>query len=197
MGKFIIGITGASGSIFGFRIAIELLKADHEIYLVITDAGKKFMERELSSPFETLIERLDNIETGMVHIEDPDNFFSLIASGSFEVDGMIIAPCSMGTLGQIASGTGNNLLIRAADISLKERRTLVLMPRETPLNAIHLENMLRLTQAGAVILPPNPSFYSHPESLGEIINEIVGKALTALGVENVLYRRWDNRLRKK
>ncbi len=196
MGKYIVGITGASGCIFGFRIAVELLKADHEVYLVVTDTGRRFMERELAADFSALVEKLDRIETGMVHIEEPGNFFSVLATGSFEVDGMIIAPCAMGTLGQIASGTGGNLIVRAADICLKERRKLVLIPRETPLNAIHLENMLRLTQAGAVILPPSPSFYSHPESLGDIINEIVGKALTAVGVPNTLYKRWDNRIRK-
>jgi len=196
MGKYVVAITGASGCIYGFRIAVELLKADHEVYLIVTDTGRKFMERELSASFSALVSRLDNIETGMLHIEEADNLFSVLATGTFEVDGMIIAPCAMGTLGQIASGAGSNLIIRAADVCLKERRKLILITRETPLNAIHLENMLRLTHAGAVILPPSPSFYSHPESLGEIINEIVGKALTMLGVENTIFKRWDNRLRK-
>jgi 4-hydroxy-3-polyprenylbenzoate decarboxylase len=196
MGKYIVGITGASGGIIGFRIVVELLKADHEVYLIVTSTGKKFLERELSADFSDLLQRLDAIETGMVYIEDPENFFSLIASGSFEVDGMVIAPCSMGTLGKIASGTDNDLMIRAADVCLKERRKLLLIPRETPLNAIHLENMLKLTRAGAIILPATLSFITRPETIGELINGIVGKALSMLGIDNDFYTRADNRLNK-
>jgi 4-hydroxy-3-polyprenylbenzoate decarboxylase len=196
MGKYIVGITGASGGIIGFRIVVELLKADHEVYLIVTSTGKKFLERELSADFSDLLQRLDAIETGMVYVEDPENFFSLIASGSFEVDGMVIAPCSMGTLGKIASGTDNDLMIRAADVCLKERRKLLLIPRETPLNAIHLENMLKLTRAGAIILPATLSFITRPETIGELINGIVGKALSMLGIDNDFYTRADNRLNK-
>jgi 4-hydroxy-3-polyprenylbenzoate decarboxylase len=196
MGKYIVGITGASGGIIGFRIVVELLKADHEVYLIVTSTGKKFLERELSADFSDLLQRLDAIDTGMVYIEDPENFFSLIASGSFEVDGMVIAPCSMGTLGKIASGTDNDLMIRAADVCLKERRKLLLIPRETPLNAIHLENMLKLTRAGAIILPATLSFITRPETIGELINGIVGKALSMLGIDNDFYTRADNRLNK-
>ncbi len=196
MSKYIVGLSGTSGSIIGFRLTAELLKADHEVFLVVTDLGKRIMERELAKDFESLIERLDVIETGILHIETIDNFFSLIASGSFFIDGMVIAPCSMGTLGAIAAGTSENLLTRAADVCLKERRTLILVPRETPLNAIHLENMLKLSRIGAVIIPPNPSFANHPESVGDIINQIVGRCLTGLGVENELYKRWDGRISK-
>jgi 4-hydroxy-3-polyprenylbenzoate decarboxylase len=185
MGKYIVGITGASGGIIGFRIVVELLKADHEVYLIVTSTGKKFLERELSADFSDLLQRLDAIETGMVYIEDPEN-----------LDGMVIAPCSMGTLGKIASGTDNDLMIRAADVCLKERRKLLLIPRETPLNAIHLENMLKLTRAGAIILPATLSFITRPETIGELINGIVGKALSMLGIDNDFYTRADNRLNK-
>ena len=196
MGKYIVGLSGTSGSIIGFRLIAELLKSDHEVYLVLTDQGKKVMERELSCDFESLIARLDVIETGILHIEAIDNLFSIIASGSCFIDGMIVAPCSMGTLAAIAAGTSNNLLTRAADVCLKEYRTLVLVPRETPLNSIHLENMLKLSRIGVVILPPVPSFANNPESIGDLVNQIVSRSLFALGVENDLYKRWDGRMSK-
>ena len=194
MGKFIVGLSGTSGSIIGFRLIAELLKSDHEVYLVTTELGKKVMERELAKDFEALIARLDVIETGILHIEAPDNFFSVIASGSFHVDGMVVAPCSMGTLAAIAAGTSDNLLTRAADVCLKERRRLILVPRETPLNAIHLENMLKLSRIGTIIIPPNPSFANSPETIGDLINQIVSRCLSALGVSNDLYKRWDGRM---
>lgn len=194
MGKYIVGISGTSGSIIGFRLIAELLKSDHEVYLVTTDLGKKVMARELSQDFEALIARLDVIETGILHIEAIDNFFSLISSGSFHVDGMVVAPCSMGTLAAIAAGTSENLLTRAADVCLKEHRTLILVPRETPLNAIHLENMLKLSRIGVVMIPPIPSFANNPETMGDLINQIVSRCLSALAVENDLYKRWDGKM---
>jgi 4-hydroxy-3-polyprenylbenzoate decarboxylase len=117
--------------------------------------------------------------------------FSSIASGRFQTDGMIIAPCSMGTLSKLSSGITDNLLIRAADVMIKEKRKLILVPRETPLNSIHLRNMLSLSDLNVTILPPMPAFYQKPKTLDEIVNHTVGRILTSLGIENYLYDEWN------
>ncbi len=124
-------------------------------------------------------------------VYDSRDFAAPISSGSFPTEGMIIAPCSMNTLGAIASGVTPNLLVRAADVTLKERRTLVLMPRETPLSLIHLRNMLTVTEAGATVLPPVPAFYHRPDTIDELIDHSVGKALDQFGIPHGLYRRWS------
>ncbi len=194
--KFILGITGATGSIYGFRLAHELINQGCEVHLIVTDAGRQVMEFELGKPFSILMNELliasEQNATSALIIEDYKNFFSLVASGSYPTNGMVVAPCSMGTAGKIAAGTSDNLLIRAADVCLKEKRPVVLMVRETPLNAIHLENMLKLHRAGATIMPPMPSFYNKPTTLDDIVDQSVGRVLSMLGIETALHHQWGN-----
>lgn len=192
MKEFIIGITGASGSIYGVRIIKTLLKEGHNVHCVITDNGKKVMAYELEESFESIVASFSE-EAGLLTIYDNDDMFSAIASGSFSTDGMIIAPCSMGTLGKISSGITDTLIVRAADVMLKERRKLILVTRESPLNSIHLENMLKLNKAGADIVPPMPAFYDKPKSIEELVDFSVGRIISKIGVETTLYTPWSSK----
>ena len=124
-----------------------------------------------------------------------DNMTSRVASGSFHTDGMVVIPCSMKTLGGIANGYSDNLLLRAADVTIKERRPLVLVVRESPLSLIHLENMVRVTRAGAVVLPAMPAFYHRPKTVDALVDQVVGKVLDILGIDHQLFRRWDRQTR--
>ena len=189
MKTIIVGMTGASGSIYGLRLIEELAKKNFKIHVVATAAAMKVVPFETGQSVENFIKTLksNNHDTTL---EEIDNFFSKIASGSYQTAGMIIAPCSMGTLAKMAHGISTNLLIRAADVCLKERRPLVVLARETPLNRINLENMLTLTTAGAMIYPASPGFYHRPETLEEVIDFMVGKVLDAFEVEHDLFERW-------
>lgn len=192
MGRYVIGITGASGSIYGIKLVEHLLKEDHEVYLVITDNGLKVLEYELEINFKEWMEK--RIEKGeKLILCDRDNMFSPIASGSFKIDGMVIAPCSMGTISKISSGVTDNLLIRAADVMIKEKRNLIIVPRETPFNSIHLRNMLCLSDLNVTILPPMPAFYHKPKTLDDIINTTVGRILGCLNIDNDLYQEWNGK----
>jgi polyprenyl P-hydroxybenzoate/phenylacrylic acid decarboxylase-like protein len=182
MKKFVVGISGASGSILGIRLLQEL-KGKAETHLIITDSAKKILEHETGFN----VKQVDKLATKSYSNSD---FFASIASGSFLTDGMIIIPCSMKTLAGIASGFSDNLLLRCADVTLKERRRLILVARETPLSYIHIKNMETASKAGAVILPPVFSFYSKPKTIDDMVNHIVGKTLDVLGFENSLYKRW-------
>ena len=188
MKTFVIGLTGASGSIYGLRL-IEVLAAEgFKLHVIATKTAVQVIRFETGRNLQEFITGLGS----HVHLEDPDNFFAPPASGSYPTDGMIIAPCSMGTLAEIANGISGNLLDRAADVCLKERRPLILLARETPLNSINLENMLKLTQAGAMIFPACPGFYHKPKSLEDVIDFMVGKLLDALGVEHQLFKKWGS-----
>jgi 4-hydroxy-3-polyprenylbenzoate decarboxylase len=187
--KIIVGITGASGSIYGAEIVKNLMKKNIEVYLVITEYGEKVFEYELETDFKMWVKEMQ--KKGKLVLCDRRNMFSEIASGSFDTAGMVIAPCSMGTLAKIAHGTSDNLLIRAADVILKEKRNLVIVPRETPLSSIHLENMLKLSNLGVWIVPPSPAFYQKPKTLDEIVDATVGRVLKCLGVDNNLYKEWN------
>jgi len=189
--RYIVGITGASGSIYGVRLIEELIKRNNEIYLVITDNGKKVLEYELEINFE---EWLQNIveNSGMLKVCDINDMFSSIASGSFKTDGMVIVPCSMGTLSKISSGIADTLLTRAADVMIKEKRKLILIPRETPLSSIHLQNMLFLSNLNVMIIPPMPAFYERPKTIEDIVNFTVGRILSSLNVDNDLYHPWGD-----
>lgn len=189
MNKYIVGITGASGSIYGTRLVEELLKRDNEVFLVTTDNGRNVLEFELDMDFEKWTEKLYNTYGGL-NICGIRDMFSPIASGSFKTKGMIIAPCSMGSLSKISNGITDNLLIRAADVMIKEKRKLILAPRETPFNSIHLKNMLVLSDLNVTILPPMPAFYNKPKTIDEIVNNTVGRILASLDIDNDLYNEW-------
>lgn len=186
MSKLIIGITGASGSIYAKK-TIEALAQSHDLFVVITENGEKVFEYELKINFRDWLSKLG---AKNCNIEEIDNMFSPIASGSVNVDGMIIVPCTMGSLAKICAGTSDNLLIRAADAILKERKKLVLVPRETPFSSIHLRNMYELSQMGVIMIPPIPSFYTHPKSIDELVNQSVGRFLKVFDIENDLYDPW-------
>jgi flavin prenyltransferase len=182
--RLIIGITGATGAPFGVRL-LELLRdvADVETHLVLSKWARSTIE--LETPYTARqVARLADVNHGT------GDQAAAISSGSFRTDGMIIAPCSMKTLAGIRTGYADNLLLRAADVVLKERRQLVLVPRETPLSEIHLDNMLALARMGAVILPPMPAFYSHPASVADIVDHVAMRVLDQFGIDAAIGRRW-------
>ena len=191
--RWIVGITGASGSVYGVKLVRALLEKEFEVHLVITDAGWRVLHDELgwssSKRKEELAERFTNGNERLIYHPVQDIGAS-IASGSFRTEGMVVAPCSMGTLSGIAHGASGNLLERAADVMLKENRRLLLVPRETPLSVIHLENMLRLAQLGVKLIPAMPAFYQQPASLEELTDFMVGRVLDSMNIEHDLYRRW-------
>lgn len=190
MSRYIVGVTGASGSIYGVRFVEELLKQGNEVLLILTDNGRTVLKYEMDCSLEDLFCRFRKLG-GVLKVYDNHDIFAPVASGSFQVDGMIIIPCSMGTLAKIASGISDNLLGRAADVCLKEKRNFVIVPRETPLNSIHLKNMLHLSEMGVTILPPMPSFYQKPKSLEELIDITIGRVLSCLNISNTLYKEWN------
>ncbi|GKU79543.1 UbiX family flavin prenyltransferase [Paenibacillus sp. L3-i20] len=195
--RWVVGITGASGSIYGIRLVEQLLQQQYLVHLVVTEAGWRVLKEEMG--WET-VRRSETLERRFgQHITDGNLIYhpngdigASIASGSFRVEGMLIVPCSMGTLSSIAHGSSNNLLTRAADVMLKEGRKLLLVPRETPLHVIHLENMLTLAKLGVRIVPAMPAFYYKPQSMDEMINFLVGKVLDSIDIDHDLYRRWGD-----
>jgi 4-hydroxy-3-polyprenylbenzoate decarboxylase len=196
---FVVAITGASGSIYGLRVAEELLRAGARVSMMITGAGFVVLREECglewggSAPvvLEQLRQRLGH-EGDRLSYHACDDLFAPIASGSSAPDAMLVVPCSMGTLSRVSGGNAGNLLERAADVMLKEARPLVLVPRETPLNAIHLEHMLKLSRLGVRILPAMPGFYHEPQSMEDLVDFVVGKVLDSVQVEHSLFRRWGS-----
>lgn len=194
-GPYIVGMTGASGAIYGIRLVQELLRTEHDVHLVLTEATWQVFQAEMKLDItnrDQVINELFNEHQENLHVYDLHNYAAPIASGSFRTKGMIVIPCSMGSLSGMAIGASGNLIERAADVMLKERRPLVIVPRETPLHQIQLENMLTLSKAGATILPAMPGFYHNPTTMDEIIDFVVGKALDVLGVEHELFKRWGS-----
>lgn len=193
---YVIGITGASGSIYGVRLAQELLKLDHKVHLIITEAGwqvfKEELEWDTADRDGILADNFVQEGIGELHYHHLRDFTAPIASGSYRSDAMVIIPCSMGTLSGVANGASGNLLERTADVMLKEGKQLVLVPRETPLHSIHLENMLKLSRMGARMVPAMPGFYHKPQTLDDAVNFVVGKVLDALDVPHSLFRRWGD-----
>jgi len=184
---YILAITGASGAIYAKRF-IEYF-SEHQIPLncIISDAGRKVWEIELEGNIEDMLPR-------SILLYSQNDLAAPMASGSFltQAQAMVILPCSMGTLANIAQGLANNLISRAADVMLKERRPLILVPRETPLNRIHLQNMLKVSEAGAIILPAMPGFYHRPQDIQDIVDFLVGKILDTLGLPHKLFKRWGS-----
>lgn len=193
MKKIVVGWTGASGIIYGVRMVEALTKVGCEVHLVYSAAAELVYRDEIGFPddieFKALLQK--KYADKPVIIYDNNRLDSSIASGSFPVAGMVIAPCSMSTLSALAAGAANSLLKRAADVMLKERRTLLLVPRETPLSLIHLRNMTLLTEAGAAIVPAMPAFYHHPADIEDLVDFVVGKVLDLLNVQHSLFNRYD------
>ena len=191
MSDYVIGITGASGSIYGVRLIQELAVRKHHVDVVITNAGKKVMTEELgiSGPKE-IANLLVSTKNVQIRIFENDDFTAPFMSGSNAFEAVIIIPCSVGKLAAIANGISGNLLERTADVALKEKRQLVLVVRETPLSLIHLENMVKVAKAGAQVLPAMPAFYHHPKTVDDMVNFIVGKVLNCLKIEHNLLKGW-------
>lgn len=192
-----VAITGASGAIHGLRLIEELLAAGCRVSLLITRAGFIVLKEECGlawagdeAALNATLQDYFKAEPDSLTFYGENNFYSPLASGSSAPDAMVVAPCSMGSLARIAAGLSSNLLERAADVMLKEGRPLLLMPRETPLSAIHLENMLKLARLGVRIVPPMPGFYGQPQTVDDMVNFIVSRVLDLLGVENRLASRW-------
>ncbi len=182
--KIVVGVTGASGTIYGLRL-LKALKGRSEIHLIVSDGARMVAEKEEGISVEEMEGLADKIW-------DFRDLSAPIASGSFKTDGMVIVPCSIKTLSAVANAYNENLIVRAADVTLKERRKLILVVRETPFTKTHLELMLKACESGAVILPPIPAFYHQPKTLEDIIDHTVGKILDMLGIDHNLYKRWGN-----
>jgi 4-hydroxy-3-polyprenylbenzoate decarboxylase len=189
MKKIIVGITGASGSILAHTLIGTLLGLGHEVHLLATGNGEKVLKFELGSSFAELCEGYRQISPDL-HVYSNDNLFADISSGSFRTDAMVIVPCSMGTLAKVAAGLSDNLVARCADVMIKEHRQLVLVTRESPLSAIHLENMLKLARLGVTVMPPVIPFYHKPVTLDESIGLTAGRILDTLGIENPFHKAW-------
>lgn len=188
--RLIVGISGASGVIYGIRLLESLKNSEIETHLVVTRAA------EMTIAYETPYTAKD-VKALADTVYPLEDVGAAIASGSFQTLGMVVAPCSMKTLAEIATGVTGNLLTRAADVVLKERRRLVLVPRETPLHLGHLRNMVSVTEIGAIVAPPMPAFYAEPKTLDDLIDHSVGRVLDLFGIESGLVRRWQGSPLKK
>ncbi|MFD1040264.1 UbiX family flavin prenyltransferase [Virgibacillus byunsanensis] len=180
--RIIVGITGASGSLYGYTLVRTLHQLGIETHLIATEMGVKVMQ------FECGVKVDDLSEYAIIHHNQ--NLFAAVSSGSFKTDGMVIVPCSMNSLGAIANGVGDNLLSRAASVVMKERRNLVIVPREAPFHVIHLKNMTTLAEAGVSILPASPGFYHKPTEIWELVTFMVARILDELDIEHELMERW-------
>lgn len=201
MGACTVVVTGASGSCYGMRLIEQLVIAGHDVTVVFTDAGREVTAFELGFQLPTedarvaavaLAAFLELASSDRLRVAYPDQLFDALASGSHRTDAMVVAPCSMGFLASVANGMADDLPERAADVMLKERRPLVLVPRETPLSLVHLRNLKAAAEAGAIIVPAMPAFYTKPESIDDLVNFVVGKVLDVLDVDNHLFKRWGD-----
>lgn len=192
MSRYIIALTGASGVVYGLQLLAELLNREHEVHLVVSEPAALVLRQEMDwqqvSPLEEIIRGY--LPPGKLFYYDNTDIAAPIASGSFITDGMIIVPCTMSTLAGVAHGMSNNLIERAADVMLKEKRLLVLVPRETPLSSVHLRNMLLLADIGVTIVPAMPAFYHRPESINDLISFMVGKILDVMKIPHENFRRY-------
>jgi 4-hydroxy-3-polyprenylbenzoate decarboxylase len=187
MRRLIIGMTGSTGAIFGIRLLEALKNSDVESHLIISKWAQRTIEHETRYTLEQV-----RAMASVVHSQG--DMGASISSGSFLTEGMVVAPCSVRTLGGIANGYGEHLVHRAADVVLKERRRLVLLVRETPLSEVHLENMLKLARMGVVMLPPMPAFYNHPQTVDDVVDHIIGRVLDQFGIDAPFTKRWDGHM---
>jgi flavin prenyltransferase len=201
MGACTVVVTGASGSVYGMRLIEQLVLAGHEVSVVFTEAGREVTAFELGFDLPTddakvaavsLATYLELPSAEKLRVAYPNDLFDRIASGSHRSDAMVVCPCSMGFVASVANGLASDLPERAADVMLKERRPLVLVPRETPLSLIHLRNLTACAEAGAIVVPAMPAFYAKPESIDDLVSFVVGKVLDVLEVEHSLFKRWGS-----
>ena len=191
-----LGVTGASGAVYAQRLLAALADVGCEVALCVSDGGLRVLRHELGLRGESradvvagLVERAGAV--AVTHVVEPDDVGAPVASGSAALDAVVVCPCSMSTVAHIALGTSRTLIHRAADAALKERRRLVVVPRETPLSQIHLRRLLELSEAGAVVLPAMPGFYGRPREVADLVDHVAGKTLRALGFEQRLFAPWD------
>lgn len=202
MKTYVVVISGASGSVYGLKLVEQLVASGNAVTLIATKAGREVMEFETGfampesavAAAESVLRFLELTPTPNLRVAGEGELFDAAASGSALIDAMIVCPASMGFCGSVAAGLASDLPERAADVMLKERRPLVLVPRETPFSLVHLRNLTTLAEAGAVILPASPAFYQRPASLDDLVDFIVGKVLDQLGIEHRLFTRWASSL---
>lgn len=200
MPTYIIAITGASGAIYGLRLLDFMVNTGFNVHLIVTKEGwfilreeAKFFWEGKEEEINSAIRKFYGVPEKNLHYYDEKNLTAPIASGSIPTDGMIIVPCSMKMAASVSCGIASNLVGRAADVILKEKRRLIIVPRETPLNTIHLRNLLTLSEMGVHIIPAMPAFYNRPETITDIVDFIVGRILDSLHIENNLYKRWGGK----
>ena len=192
--RLVVAVTGASGAIYAVRFLRQAARLYDEVYLTLSDQARSVyateIERPMPDPFSATEYLAESQAVDNVRLLSGGDYFTPPASGSFRHDGMVVIPCSMGTLGRIAGGISNDLTTRAADVCLKERRKLILVARETPLSLIHLRNMTAVTEAGAIVLPATPSFYNKPQTVEDVVDTVVARVLQNLGAPQKLQPEW-------
>lgn len=194
-----LALTGASGMPYGLRLLQSLLAAGVTVYLLVSNAARIVARQEMdlslpgnSAELQAFLSQRYSTAPGQLRVFGREEWFAPVASGSNPADAMVVCPCSMGSLASIAQGLSDNLIERAADVCLKEQRKLILVPRETPYSALHLENMLKLARMGVVILPPNPAFYHHPQTVEDMVDFVVARILDQLFIPHQLVTRWGD-----
>lgn len=199
MATYTVAITGASGAPYALRLLQALVSGGHSIYLTMSGDGLSILNDETGlllkgteTEIRQTLEKQLNAREGQIRYFGEDNMYAPIASGSVGIDAMIVMPCSMKSLASIANGFSSNLIERAADVTMKEKRKLIIVPRETPLSAVHLRNMLTLSEMGCHIIPAMPAFYQHPKTIQDMVDFIAGRVLDSLGIENTLSPRWGS-----
>ncbi|PXW81595.1 4-hydroxy-3-polyprenylbenzoate decarboxylase [Nitrosomonas sp. Nm84] len=192
-----LALTGASGMPYGIRLLERLLAENKQVYLLYSQVAQIVAQQEMklalpsrAKETEIFFNQLYHLPAGQLRVFGREEWFAPVASGSNPADAMVICPCTMGTLAAIAAGMSQNLIERAADVTLKENRPLIIVPREAPFSVIHLENMLKLARSGAVVLPANPGFYHHPQTIQDMVDFVVARILDHLGIQHTLMPRW-------
>lgn len=192
MSRFIVALTGASGVVYGVTLVRELLARDYEVHLIASEPARIVIEQELKwVPLSNWEDTMHQHLPGSLVYHENANIAAPVASGSFITSGMVIIPCTMSTVAAVANGLSNSLIERAADVMIKEKHPLIMVPRETPLSVIHLTNMLKLAQIGVQIIPAMPGFYHEPQTVMDMVNFVVGKVMDSIGINHDLYRRYE------